>query len=184
MKVYFSISLAFFGIELDNWSLAFWDRTGVSVWHRTGLSVCSHDGRYCRLLIDVRQSVLYRGLVLHPKRALMFWMYKKRDDGIRIEQAFMDGTGRRDLFHMSSRSSPTGLTMDYMHEHLYYVDNVDKTIVRIDMITLRRYMTILQTDIALRLFIGRWLFSKCHSSILNSILPFLMDNFTGLIRMH
>lgn len=77
-----------------------------------------------------------RGLVLHPKRGLMFWS-NWNEDGPKIEQAFMDGSGRRVLVH-TKIDWPNGLGMDYNTEHLYFGDAQLQFIERINIFTLKR----------------------------------------------
>ncbi len=82
---------------------------------------------------------------MHPKRGLMFWS-SWGDDGPKIEQAYMDGTGRRVLVR-TKIEWPNGLAMDYINEQLYFGDAQLQFIERIDIFTLKRYAAIVLCSI-------------------------------------
>jgi hypothetical protein len=104
---------------------------------RPGVGVCTNDGRFCRLLVSDSEMHRFRGLALHPRRALMFWS-DWGSHGPKIEQSSMNGDKRKTLIS-DKLEWPNGLTMDYIKEHLYFTDAQLQTIERVDIITGQRF---------------------------------------------
>uniref|UniRef100_A0A915I0F3 GST N-terminal domain-containing protein n=1 Tax=Romanomermis culicivorax TaxID=13658 RepID=A0A915I0F3_ROMCU len=82
------------------------------------LGVCRWDGRYCHEFY-YNQLTDVRGIALHPRRGLMFWIDHAKT--MRIERADMDGSRRRVVVD-HKLEEPVALTIDYVHERIYWVD--------------------------------------------------------------
>lgn len=107
-----------------------------------GLGVCSAEGKSCAFL-NLSGPPLHRprGLVLHPRRGLLFWS-DWDTAGPRIEVAAMDGTSRNPAFLQSKMEWPNALALDYATEALYWADAQYKFIERVDLATLHRSIVV------------------------------------------
>lgn len=86
------------------------------------IGACTLDGRFCALL-NLSNPIPHRprGIVLHPRRGLIFWSDWGRR-GPRIEAAAMDGSWRESEFLVKKLEWPNALAMDYASERLYWAD--------------------------------------------------------------
>ena len=68
---------------------------------------------------------------MYPAKGLMFWT----DHGRRakVERSSMDGTGRQSLVHRESITSPIGITLDYLEDKVYWVDESLDIIWKMDL---------------------------------------------------
>jgi hypothetical protein len=92
------------------------------------IGVCSEDGRFCKTLID--QLVRPRGIALHPKKGMLFW--SDWGDQPKIERSALDGSNRTVLVS-DSIVWPNSLSVDYIRNHLYWIDAKLKHIERCDL---------------------------------------------------
>ena len=68
---------------------------------------------------------------MYPAKGLMFWT----DHGRRakVERSSMDGTGRQSLVQRGSIMSPIGITLDYLEDKVYWVDESLDIIWKMDL---------------------------------------------------
>lgn len=94
------------------------------------IAVCSNLGFYCRSLIkdNVKNP---RGIALHPQLGVLYYSdWNKNSPKIVISG--MDGKGVKD-FITENIHFPTGLTLDWPNERLYWVDVKYRTIESVHM---------------------------------------------------
>lgn len=131
------------------------------------LGFCESKGRYCHEFFwnDLDQV---HGLVLHPRRGLMFWADWGQKP--KIERAGMDGSSRTVIIDYKI-SLPVSLAMDYVREELYWGDNDLHVIERTDLNGLRRETLLSKPalhPIDMAVFLGRVFWADLSSSAIYS----------------
>ncbi|EDO49497.1 predicted protein, partial [Nematostella vectensis] len=93
------------------------------------IEVSRLNGSHRKVLISTGVSDP-KSLAVYPSMGLLFWS----DWGTpaRIERASMDGSRRSTLISGPTVRKPTGLTLDYLHGSLYWVDSKKNSIWRIN----------------------------------------------------
>ncbi len=110
-----------------------------------GIGVCSTCGAYCRHLISVprhEEGALaqhYIGLIVHPRRGLLFWSEINADHPTGIVKAMgLDGSKRRTIGHQPA-TKLVSISIDYVRDELYILE-ADGLLSAYDLHTMQRYL--------------------------------------------
>ncbi|XP_048772894.2 low-density lipoprotein receptor-related protein 1-like isoform X3 [Ostrea edulis] len=95
--------------------------------------LCNSEGKNC-VNIAKFEDKTPRALVLEPNLGLMFYTLNSKTSGWAIYQADLDGSNNRSLVENGKELiSPSGMTIDFPNQQLYWVDSAKDTIERIDI---------------------------------------------------
>ena len=72
-----------------------------------------------------------RGIAVYPSKGLMFWT----DHGGqgKVERAAMDGSSRQSLVQRNTVRGPVGITLDYIEDKVYWLDDSLRTMWKMDL---------------------------------------------------
>ncbi|CAL2030336.1 unnamed protein product [Caenorhabditis brenneri] len=97
------------------------------------ISVCTMDGKFCRGIVEKRETIPYSNFVIHPMRGLVFYSDHKVNE-TKIMMANMDGSQTQVLVKTNSTISMT-LAIDYFNNDLYFGGTGHNNIQRINIDT-------------------------------------------------
>ncbi|XP_068751456.1 low-density lipoprotein receptor-related protein 1-like isoform X2 [Montipora capricornis] len=72
-----------------------------------------------------------RGIAVYPAKGLMFWTDHGR--AAKVERSAMDGTDRQSLVQGSNVAGPVGITVDYIEDKVYWVDDILMVLWKMDL---------------------------------------------------
>ncbi|XP_078701573.1 prolow-density lipoprotein receptor-related protein 1-like isoform X3 [Branchiostoma floridae x Branchiostoma belcheri] len=111
----------------------YWTDDGLNT-----ISVSRLDGTHRRTLISGNMTHP-RSIVVDPTSGMMYWSDWVDDitdeKFAKIEQAWMDGTNRKDLINRDNTAIlwPNGLALDHVNSKLYWADAFYDKIMRVDL---------------------------------------------------